>query len=104
MIVWYILLTVWLILGVISLLTFWRDDDFRKDDEDIFILIVITLSPINILTALTLIILALVEHMLDGIKIRKKNKEIDKERSIKIKKGIIRITPIDPYGEEDWID
>jgi len=35
---------------------------------------------------------------------RMEKRRIIKERQRKIKLGIIRITPLDPYGEENWDD
>lgn len=43
-----------------------------------------------------------VSLIIDHIIKSKKEKEIKEERKQKIKKGIIKISKIDPYGEEDW--
>lgn len=34
--------------------------------------------------------------------IEEEKKRLREERELKIKKGIIKITPEDPYGEENW--
>jgi Ca2+/H+ antiporter len=43
-----------------------------------------------------------VNEIREKIQERKEKRMNEKERKIKIKMGIIRISPIDPYGEEDW--
>jgi heme/copper-type cytochrome/quinol oxidase subunit 2 len=101
MLIFWILLAIWLCLVLIFSLSIWRDEEFRNDrvtEENKWFYIVLTISPINIILVILLLVWTTIEKM---FKIMISTKE-KRERKIKIKEGTIRITKEDPYGEEDW--
>ena len=85
-----------------------RDGLFDDDMSDIIIRYLIVFFPgVNSLFLMIHIIRIIADSQLvceidDYIGKKKRIYKYRKERKDKIKLGIIRITPLDPYGEEDW--
>ena len=77
-------------------------DDNYDMGYRVFLLVIMLMPGINSLFAFFAIILESGRFLNEYIKEYKKNRKERKERKQKIKLGIIKITPEDPYGEEDW--
>jgi len=90
-------MTLWIILGIIwILIAIFILFSGEVDDFPSFLLFV---TPLNLITAIILITMAIVEYF----KTRKKKKE--RERKKKLSDELReKMRHIDPYGEENWGD
>ena len=91
------MITFFIIFGILYLIitTIMIFGKVDSSGDDIVLDILILYSPLNVIFTIAVILFVIYS-------VFSKKFLLKMERKRKIRRGIIRITPDDPYGEEDW--